>query len=67
MDPRIRKALDKLDHGSYSLTIEGFGRRALGKSADEREIRAAMQASGLPERRVPGPVGMVSVWDYDSR
>lgn len=66
MDPRIQKALSRLDHGSYSLTIDGFGRRALGKNADPRDIIQAMRSTELPERRVPGPNGMVTVWDYDA-
>lgn len=66
MDPRIAKALSRLDHGSYSLTIDGFGRRALGKNADLKDILLAMRSTELPERRVPGPNGLVTVWDYDA-
>lgn len=65
-DARIAAALSKLSHGSYSLTVEGFGRRALGKKPTDKEIQAAMRATGLPERRVPAPQGMVTVWDYDA-
>lgn len=65
MDARIEKALSKLDHGSYSLTVEGFGRRAFGKTVSDKQIAELMRQSGLPERRVKGPAGMVSVWDYD--
>ncbi len=66
MDPRLRKAIDRLSHGSYSLTIEGFARRACGAKPTDKELTDLMRATELPERRVPGPNGLVTVWDYDA-
>lgn len=65
MDYRLRKALDHMDHGSYSLTVEGFGRRVFGRSISDREIIDLMRTAELPERRIQGPHGLVTVWDYD--
>ena len=66
-DPRITAALSKLDHGTYSLTVAGFARRAVGARAKEtdRELHALMMATGLPHRRITQGIP-VDCWDYDA-
>lgn len=66
MDARISKALSRLSHGSYSLTIDGFARRTFGPKPTDRDLTDLMRATEFPERRVPGPHGLVTVWDYDA-
>ena len=65
MDDRIAKALGKLDHGSYSLTVAGFARRVIGKKATDRELFGLMMDSGLPHRRITAGIP-TDVWDYDA-
>lgn len=70
-DPRITAALAKLEHGSWSLTVAGFARKALKMptpmSAKDRAVaHAAMMATGLPHRRTRYGV-IIDVWDYDAK
>jgi hypothetical protein len=69
-DPRITKALSKLDHGGWSLTVTGFACRALGfrppyTETQKRQARDAMMASGLPHRRTQYGI-IIDCWDYDA-
>lgn len=67
IDPRIKTALSKLDHGSYSLTVAGFARRAVGAKSNEtdRDLFNLMMDSGLPHRRITRGIA-IDVWDYDA-
>lgn len=69
MDPRISAALDKLEHGGWSLTVSGFAARALKiKSPTPREksmLRDMMNQTGLPLRRVKYGSDFIDVWDYE--
>lgn len=70
-DPRITAALAKLDHGTWSLTVGGFARKALRMPdpmtpADRKAAHQIMMETGLPHRRVPFGGGMVDVWDFDA-
>lgn len=67
-DSRIAAALAKLDHGSWSLTVAGFARRALKMShpmklTERTRARDLMMATGLPHRRVKCDDGMIDCWD----
>lgn len=66
-DKRISAALAKLDHGSYSLTVAGFARRAVGTKSNEtdRDLFNLMMDSGLPHRRITRGIP-VDCWDYDA-
>lgn len=71
MEPKIRTALDRLEHGGWSLTIGGFTRKAMGikgepTSKQREELKRLMMATGLPHRRVPYGGGAIDVWDYDA-
>lgn len=73
MDNRIAAALSKLDRGGWSLTVEGFARRALKLAhpltgRQKEMLRRLMMDSGLPYRRVPGPTAgqALDVWDYEA-
>lgn len=70
IDPRIAAALAKLDHGTWSLTVGGFARKALRMSAplshkDRATARAAMMATGLPYRRITAGIP-TEVWDFNA-
>lgn len=66
-DPRISAALDKLEHGGWSLTVSGFAARALKiKSPTAREksmMRDMMNETGLPMRRVKYGDDYIDCWD----
>jgi hypothetical protein len=66
VDKRLELAISKLDHGSYSLTVQGFARRAVGAKSREtdRELFALMMDSGLPHRRITAGIPL-DVWDID--
>lgn len=69
MDQRIKSALDKLEHGGWSLTVAGFARRALKmklpmSAKDRAEATRLMHATGLGHRRVKYGTTMIDVWDY---
>lgn len=69
---RITAALAKLDHGSWSLTVGGFGCKAMGfkppyTAEQRRHARDAMMATdGLAYRRITLGVP-IEVWDWDAR
>lgn len=67
IDPRIKAALAKLTHGSYSLTVAGFARRAVGLKSREtdRDLFNLMMGAGLPHRRITRGIP-IDVWDYDA-
>lgn len=67
-DPRIQAALGKLEHGGWSLTVNGFARRAVGTKSKEtdKELRDLMMETGLPHRRITYGGAGFDVWDYDA-
>jgi hypothetical protein len=66
----LKAAIAKLEKGGWSLTVDGFARRALRMKAplsfaERAELKALMNATGLPPRRIL--VGMaLDVWDYQA-
>lgn len=68
VDPKITAALDKLDHGGWSLTVAGFAARAMKikspTARDKSMLRDMMNETGLPLRRVQYGDGFIDVWDY---
>lgn len=68
IDPKITAALDKLDHGGWSLTVAGFAARAMKikspTARDKSMLRDMMNETGLETRRCIVGGEWVDVWDY---
>lgn len=69
MDPRIAAALAKLESGGWSLTLDGFARRACKikqkpTAKEYAELKRLMDGTGLPSRMVKYGGGTFPVWDY---
>jgi len=67
IDPKITAALDKLDHGGWSLTVAGFAARAMKikspTARDKSMLRDMMMETGLEHRRVKYGDDMIDCWD----
>ena len=67
VDPKIAAALDKLDHGGWSLTVAGFAARVMKiakpTARDKSMLRDMMNETGLEMRRVKINGDWTDVWD----
>lgn len=67
----LKAALGRLERGGWSLTVNGFARKALRlpeplSPSLAAELRMLMHGLGLRHRRVPYAGAMGDVWDYDA-
>lgn len=67
----LKTAITKLDPGGWSLTVNGFARRALKMKPpltkkQETELSDMMDKTGLVRRQVKYGSGFISVWDYQA-
>lgn len=65
----LKDGLGKLAPGGWSLTVNGYAKRAMKikhdlSAREYGELRDLMHATGLPHRRVKFGGKMIDVWDF---